>query len=96
MTSITDSLNRVTQYDWCTCGALTKLIDPLGRVTSWQHDVESRQISNTCVDGSIGNLRFTTTQTAGSKNRSPMPKVRSASYSTYNRDDTPGQHHLFP
>lgn len=37
-----DPLGRKTQYTWCTCGSLTTLTDPLGHVTTWQHDLQGR------------------------------------------------------
>jgi len=52
LTSIRDALNRVTQYQWCGCGALGSMIDPLGRVTTWNRDVQGRIISKVNADGS--------------------------------------------
>ncbi len=39
-----DALGRKTQYDWCSCGSLSKLIDPADNVTSWHHDLQGRKI----------------------------------------------------
>lgn len=50
--SITDPLNRVIKLEWCKCGALKRMIDPLGRVTKWDQDIQGRTISKTYADGS--------------------------------------------
>src|SRR2546430_17349417 len=52
MTERTDSLNRVTRFQWCSCGSLGGLIDPMGRVTIWNRDVQGRLTSNQYSDGS--------------------------------------------
>jgi RHS repeat-associated protein len=40
--AVQDALNRVTRFDWCSCGALGSLTDPLGRVTTWMRDLQGR------------------------------------------------------
>ena len=40
MTKRTDPLNRVTLFEWCKCGDLKSLTDPMGRTTTWRHDVQ--------------------------------------------------------
>src|SRR5262249_53771457 len=40
MTKQTDPLNRATLFEWCKCGALRRLTDPMGRTTTWRHDVQ--------------------------------------------------------
>lgn len=47
-----DPLGRVTRYEWCHCGAITSFIDPMGRQTTWQYDVQSRPIAKIYADGS--------------------------------------------
>jgi len=47
-----DPLGRTTRYEWCRCGAMTALIDPMGRQTSWDYDVQSRPIAKNNADGS--------------------------------------------
>jgi RHS repeat-associated protein len=42
MDSITDPLNRITQYGWCTCGSLTSITDAKNQVTTFNRDLESR------------------------------------------------------
>jgi RHS repeat-associated protein len=52
MTKQTDPLNRVTRLEWCKCGALRRLTDPMGRSTTWRHDVQGRVKSKEYTDGS--------------------------------------------
>ena len=49
-TAIEDALGRVTQLDWCGCGGLSNLIDPLGRVTTWARDIQGRVTSKVYPD----------------------------------------------
>jgi len=42
VTDVQDSLNRITHFDWCGCGGLAALTDPVGNVTSWLRDVQGR------------------------------------------------------
>ncbi len=47
-----DPAGRKTQYTWCTCGSLGALTDPLGRTTSWSHDIQGRLTTKTYPDSS--------------------------------------------
>ncbi|TAL04809.1 MAG: hypothetical protein EPO07_04705, partial [Verrucomicrobia bacterium] len=42
VTDVQDSLNRFTHLDWCGCGGLASITDPLGRTTTWLRDVQGR------------------------------------------------------
>jgi YD repeat-containing protein len=42
VTDAQDALNRVTHFEWCSCGSLAGLTDPLGRLTTWARDVQGR------------------------------------------------------
>jgi YD repeat-containing protein len=37
-----DPMGKITRYDWCSCGSLSKLIDPAGRTTTWVRDIQGR------------------------------------------------------
>lgn len=50
--AVTDPLNRVMKLDWCQCGSLRRMIDPMGRVTRWDEDIQGRPTSKTYPDGS--------------------------------------------
>jgi RHS repeat-associated protein len=78
LVSMTDPANRTFRYAWCACGALKQLIDPLGRITTWKHDVASRVTSKVYTDGSTmtnsyeplsGRLLTTTDEKAQVKTR---------------------------
>lgn len=46
-----DPANRMTAYEWCRCGSLSKLIDPMGKVTTWKRDVTGRLTEKLLSDG---------------------------------------------
>jgi len=50
--SVTDPANRTIQYRWCKCGDLQQLIDAMGRLTRWRHDVAGRVTAKEYADGS--------------------------------------------
>src|SRR5207248_10062955 len=50
MDSITDPLNRTTLFGWCTCGSLTSITDPRGKMTSFNRDLQSRVVSKQFTD----------------------------------------------
>jgi RHS repeat-associated protein len=83
--SVTDSLNRVTQYGRCTCGALLRLIDPLGRTTSWTYDIESRTTSKKYADGST---ETTTYENNTSRIKSVTDGKGQIKSYAYNNDNT--------
>ncbi|MEQ1747820.1 MAG: RHS repeat-associated core domain-containing protein [Prosthecobacter sp.] len=37
-----DSLARLTQWEWCKCGSLSKLIDAQNKTTFWKRDMQGR------------------------------------------------------
>jgi RHS repeat-associated protein len=49
---VRDALNRRTLYQWCSCGNLAALTDPLGRTTSWSRDLQGRVTAKHYPDGS--------------------------------------------
>jgi len=48
----TDPLNRVTRFEWCRCGNIKSLTDPMGRTTQWHTDVQGRLTAKEYGDGS--------------------------------------------
>ena len=48
----TDPLNRTTSFQWCSCGDLKSVTDPMGRATAWDKDVQGRLTSKKFADGS--------------------------------------------
>jgi RHS repeat-associated protein len=49
---ITEATNWITRYDWCNCGGLSSITDPLGRTTEWLHDIQGRVTGKRFTDGS--------------------------------------------
>src|SRR5207253_2003436 len=41
--SITDPLNRTTQFGWCSCGLLTSITDAKNQVTAFHRDLQGQQ-----------------------------------------------------
>jgi RHS repeat-associated protein len=60
LVEVRDPLERVIRYDWCKCGALSSVIDPMGRITSWEYDVQNRVIAKQYPDGSKVTYRYDT------------------------------------
>ena len=50
---IRDSLNRVTHLEWCGCGSLSSITDPLGNTTTWLRDIEGRPTSKVFPDQTL-------------------------------------------
>jgi RHS repeat-associated protein len=45
LTAVQDAFGRVTRYQWCGCGGLERVIDAMGRATSWIRDVQGRVVA---------------------------------------------------
>ncbi|MBS1767175.1 MAG: hypothetical protein JST05_07225 [Acidobacteria bacterium] len=50
MIEVQDAAGHVTKFDWCGCGTLESLTDPLNRITTWTHDLEGRVTSKVYPD----------------------------------------------
>lgn len=46
-----DPLGQLTQYEWCRCGHIRKLIDGEGNVTHWIRDIQGRVTAKELADG---------------------------------------------
>jgi YD repeat-containing protein len=53
-----DALGQKTEYGWCRCGALSKLIDPNGNETCWQYDLQGRLVTKTYQDSTTMRLTY--------------------------------------
>src|SRR5258708_35993278 len=49
--AIEDALGQITSFDWCTCGSLSSITDPLGRTTGWLRDLQGRVTDKIYADG---------------------------------------------
>jgi RHS repeat-associated protein len=85
MAKQTDPLSRVTQFQWCKCGDAKSLTDPMGRTTTWQHDVQGRVTAKEYADGS--KVTFLYENTAGRLRQRIDEKSQVTQYA-YNRDNT--------
>jgi RHS repeat-associated protein len=85
LTKRTDPLNRVTLFQWCKCGDSRTLTDPMGRTTTWHHDIQGRVTAKEYADGSrIVYLYETTTK----RLRQRIDEQLQVTQYTYNRDNT--------
>lgn len=80
-----DPLNRVTLYEWCKCGGLKSLTDPMGRTTIWGNDVQGRVTSKTFADGS--SITYAYENSTSRLRRRIDEKLQVTQYS-YHLDDT--------
>jgi RHS repeat-associated protein len=85
MTKRTDPLGRVALFQWCSCGDLSSLTDPMGRTTTWHKDVQGRLTSKQYGDGSQVRYSY---ENATSRLRQIVDEKQQISQFTYNRDDT--------
>ena len=81
----TDSLGRVTRFQWCDCGGLGSLIDPMGRITEWHTDVQGRRISKRYGDGSTIRYFY---ENSTSRLRQVIDEKQQITQYAYNRDNT--------
>jgi RHS repeat-associated protein len=85
LTKKTDPLNRVTLLDWCRCGDLKSLTDPIGRTTSWFTDVQGRRIAKRYADGSQVTYLYENTS---SRLLQVVDEKQQATFFTRNLDDS--------
>jgi YD repeat-containing protein len=92
MDSITDPLNRITQYGWCTCGALTSITDAKNQVTTFNRDLQSRVYQKVFANGTSINYLYegqTAANGAGATSRLQSftdAKNQRTNYTYYNDD----------
>ena len=85
ITKRTDPLNRVTLFQWCSCGDLRSLTDPMGRTTTWDKDVQGRLTSKQYGDGSRVSYFY---DNATSRMRQVIDEKQQVTQFTYNRDNS--------
>ncbi len=85
LTKRTDPANRVTRFQWCSCGDMKSLTDPLGRTTTWHTDVQNRLITKQYGDGS--QVTYAYENTTSRLRQVVDEKLQFTTY-TYNLDDT--------
>ena len=85
MTKLTDPLNRISNFQWCKCGALKTLTDPMGRTTTWRHDIQGRVKCKEYPDGSKITYLY---ENNTSRLRQRIDEKLQVTQYNYNRDDT--------
>jgi RHS repeat-associated protein len=88
MTKRTDPLNRAILFEWCKCGALRRLTDPMGRTTTWRHDVQGRVKCKEYADGSKVTYLY---EDKTSRLRQRIDEKLQVTQYSYNRDGTVSQ-----
>ena len=58
LSEVQDAAGRVTRFDWCSCGSLEQLTDPMGRITNWWRDLQGRVIGKQLNDTSRTNYGY--------------------------------------
>lgn len=58
LTSITNANNAVTFLDWCGCGSLTEIIDPVSNATSFNYDNQGNLTNVAFPDGGALNYKY--------------------------------------
>ena len=53
-----DPLGQLTQYEWCRCGDIRKIIDPNRNVTHWVRDLQGRVTEKRFPDGSKSTFAY--------------------------------------
>jgi RHS repeat-associated protein len=61
LTVVEDALGRITSLDWCTCGSLAGITDPLGQTTTWLRDLQGRVTTKIYADGTQINYAYENT-----------------------------------
>ena len=91
--SITDPLNRTTQFGWCSCGALASITDPKNQVTAFNRDLQGRVYQKVFADNTTVNYLYdgqTTVNSVGASSRlksSTDAKGQRANYSYFADDN---------
>ncbi len=83
--SVKDRLNQVTHFDWCGCGSLAGITDPLGHVTAWDRDLEGRVTQKTYDNSATVAYAY---EAYGGQLKSITDAKNQIKYYTYNLDNT--------
>ncbi|MBX9568848.1 MAG: hypothetical protein K2X77_08130 [Candidatus Obscuribacterales bacterium] len=85
MIALVDPLARKSQYEWCLCGSLRKLIDPAGNTTEWHHDIQGRTLLKKYANGSEMHFEY---EKSGHRLLSRIDALKQKTSYSYNVDDT--------
>jgi len=84
LTQITEATNWNTYFDWCDCGDLSSVTDPLGRTTRWFYDLQSRLTAKEYADDST--VKYGYEQTTGRVKTFTNERNQTRIYSYYLND----------
>jgi len=85
VTATRDPAGRTITQQWCTCGALEKLIDANGHATTWDRDVQARVTREVRADGTTATV-YTYETTTSRLTTVIDPKGQATTY-TYTPDN---------
>jgi RHS repeat-associated protein len=88
LVQVQDALNRIVRFDWCRCGGLGSISDPLGRTTTWLRDVQGRVTAKQYADGS--QISYSYERNSGRLKTATDEKGQVTQYQ-YNLDDNVAQ-----
>jgi RHS repeat-associated protein len=60
LSDVEDALGRITHFEWCGCGSLESITDPLNRTTAWLRDLEGRVTTKIYPDATQINYTYET------------------------------------
>ena len=60
LTDVEDALGRLTHFEWCNCGTLESIIDPLNHTTTWLRDLRGRVTAKIYPDTTQVNYTYET------------------------------------
>jgi len=81
LTSVQDPAGRQIQLEWCKCGGLVGLTDPLGQKTTWKRDLNRRVIAKVLADGA--QTRYVYERTTSRLKQTIDAKGQTTSYDYY-------------
>ena len=81
---VRDALGRLTSFEWCGCGSLESLTDPMGRTTTWNRDLEGRVTAKIYPDTTQLGYQY---ETNTSRLKSFTDALGQRTSYTYFRDD---------
>jgi RHS repeat-associated protein len=83
--SVTDPAQRQTRFSYCDCGEMDQLIDAMGRITTWRHDLAGRVTAKIYADGST--IKYAYEPLSG-RLSSVTDEKKQVKTRTYNLDNT--------
>lgn len=80
LTSVQNAMGDITRFQWCGCGELRAMIDPLGRMTQWHQDIQGRLIEKEYADGSKIHYEYERTTSRLHRRRDERNQITELTY----------------